>query len=867
MAFGTLLSVIAVTGNVAAAESSQWFNWTKLSNPREIIDVDGYRLATAGDVLIAVPVDGNRPEATLSGDDAGPRTVRVLAYPEAAWQEANVGEAGTTISFVGAALMSYGEQVLCLGGELDGRATDTAVSLQYVNGRFDVVHLPPLPEPITGGCGAVLNEVVYVAGGYGIDGRPKRVFWVLDLAKQTAERGWKSLEPWPGSARGDSAIVAQDQSLLLFGGQGPGDGSKHLQQATTLQDAYRFTPGRDAGWKPIAHLPQAVNAPIAISWGPSHVLILSRSSPLDQSALAYHSITDTWRPIELARRIKGRDDNSVHTRNEETESQETALPLTPNASEPRADATEQPTPETLSAVWWQGGLVLHSAQRWFFGQPQRITRGLSVVDCVVLFAYLGLMILMAMYFSRRSSGTDDYFLAGRRIPWWAAGISLFGTSISSLTFMAIPALVYRTDWVYLIGNLMIVAVVPVIIRYYLPFYHRLKIISAYEYLEMRFGIVARLLAGITFMLYQLGRMGVVVLLPSLALSAVTGWNVYACILAIGVLATLYTTLGGIEAVIWTDVLQVVVLVGGTIASCAVIVTSVPGGAQGILAAGLAEGKFHAINLTADIATTALWVVVLGNFFKFLIPYSSDQATIQRYLTTSDEKQAARSVWLNAFAAVPIWTIFFGVGTALWAFYRVYPQRLDPMARTDEIFAWFIVHELPIGVAGLVVAALFAASMSTLDSGMNSMATIFTTDFYRRFHQQASDRRCLQVARWSTMLFGVAGTLIAVYLAMQEAKSIWDQFLKIMGLFGGGLAGMFMAAIFTRQTHQAGIVIGFAASAAVLYRVQASGAVHFFLYGAIGIFTCAIIGWLASVVIPFPAKNLDGLTIYSLRDKD
>jgi uncharacterized sodium:solute symporter family permease YidK len=151
--------------------------------------------------------------------------------------------------------------------------------------------------------------------------------------------------------------------------------------------------------------------------------------------------------------------------------------------------------------------------------------------------------------------------------------------------------------------------------------------------------------------------------------------------------------------------------------------------------------------------------------------------------------------------------------------------------------------------------------------MNSMATIFTTDFYRRFHQQASDRRCLQVARWSTMLFGVAGTLIAVYLAMQEAKSIWDQFLKIMGLFGGGLAGMFMAAIFTRQTHQAGIVIGFAASAAVLYRVQASGAVHFFLYGAIGIFTCAIIGWLASVVIPFPAKNLDGLTIYSLRDKD
>ena len=429
----------------------------------------------------------------------------------------------------------------------------------------------------------------------------------------------------------------------------------------------------------------------------------------------------------------------------------------------------------------------------------------------VLLAYLLLLVLMGIYFARRGRRTDDYFLAGRRIPWWAAGISLFGTSISAITFMAIPALVYRSDWVYLLGNLMIVAVALPVIRCYLPFYRRLEVTSAYEYLELRFGLAARLLGSATFLLYQLGRMGIVVYLPALALTAVTGWNVYACIVAIGLLATLYTTLGGIEAVIWTDVLQVIVLVGGALASFAVILSRVPGGAEAVATSASAAGKLHAVNLTWSAATTGVWVVVLGNFFKFLIPYSSDQAVIQRYLTTSDERQAARGIWLNAAASVPVWTLFFGLGTLLWAFYRAYPEKLDLLGQTDEIFAWFIVHELPAGIAGLVVAALFAASMSSLDSSMNSMATAVTTDFFRRFRPGASDPSCLTLARVATVLLGVIGTSIAAYMALAQTQSIWDQFMKIMGLFGGGLAGMFVAGIFTRRTHQGGILVGFAAS--------------------------------------------------------
>jgi SSS family transporter len=580
-------------------------------------------------------------------------------------------------------------------------------------------------------------------------------------------------------------------------------------------------------WESLPAIPELFEQPAALAIGPSHVVLIDRHD-IDRS-LAYHTITGTWRDLDL-----GLDETALERKG-------------------RAPA---------EIVSWRGGIVIAGDEAIFFGEPQRATQGLSSIDTAVLIAYLLLLTLMGFYFARRGRRSEDYFLAGRRIPWWAAGISLLGTSISAITFMAIPALVYRTDWVYLIGNLMIVAVAPPVIAYYLPFYRRLKVTSAYEYLELRFGLATRLVGSATFLLYQMGRMGIVVYLPALALAAVTGWNVYLCIIAIGVLATLYTTLGGIEAVIWTDVVQVVVLLGGAVASLFVIISLLPGGPAGLIETAAAEGKLTAVNLGWSASTTALWVVVFGNFFKFLIPYSSDQAVIQRYLTTSDEKQAARSIWLNAAASIPVWTTFFALGTALWAFYRAFPEKLDVVGKTDEIFAWFIVHELPTGLTGLVVAALFAAAMSSLDSGMNSMATAITTDFYRRFRPAANDRSCLNAARLATVLLGLTATGLAAYLASVETGSIWDRFLEIMGLFGGGLAGMFMAGIFTRRTHQTGILVGFAASAMALYFARASGAVHFFLYGAIGIFTCAVVGWLASRFLAGPDRDLTGLTIHS-----
>ena len=808
-----------------AAEPASLFRQTKIASPRQVIDAETFQLAAVGDMVLVFPGDGQ------------PVSLAVLTEPTGSWRPANLNESSwwqTVFAALGhgAVLISHEKGLICLGGRVADEPAFHGLAIQPVEGALTVHRLPCLPQPTSHGCGAVMDGVLYFCGVTGIDGGRKHAFWSLDLNLQNAGHlgnpaqetdepsGWKSLEPWPEEVHPHTAVV-QDGSFFLFG----------RRRGTTVLDerAYRFAPR--TGWKRIADIPRRLGDAVALPIGPSHVLLVDKQGAVNP--MLYHTITDTWRHIEAGQPFQ-------------------------------ADTDGRKTPSHTSIVSWQNGIIMSNGRHVLFVVPQRTTQKLATLDVAVLSGYLLLLMAMGIYFARRGHNSDDYFRAGQRIPWWAAGISLLGTSISAITFMAIPAMTYRTNWVYLLGNLMIVAVAPPVIWYYLPFYRRLDVTSAYEYLERRFGLATRLVGSATFMLFQLGRVGIVVYLPALVLSAVTGWNVYICIGAIGLLAMLYTTLGGIEAVIWTDVLQVIVLIGGALVSFVVIVAKVPGGIRGIVSTGLAEGKFHAVNLTGDAATTVLWVVVLGNFFKFLIPYSSDQAVIQRYMTTSDERQAARSIWLNAAASVPLWTIFFALGTTLWAFYRTFPAKLDPVGRTDEIFAWFIVHELPAGIAGLVVAALFAASMSSLDSSMNSMATVLVTDFFRRLRPQASDRSCLALARMATVLIGLVGTLTAVYLAWVETQSIWDQFLKIMGLFGGGLAGLFVAGIFTRRTHQTGVLLGFAASAVALNLAHSSAAVHFFLYGAIGILTCSIIGWLTSLVLPGPHKNVSGLTVHSLQ---
>lgn len=256
--------------------------------------------------------------------------------------------------------------------------------------------------------------------------------------------------------------------------------------------------------------------------------------------------------------------------------------------------------------------------------------------------------------------------------------------------------------------------------------------------------------------------------------------------------------------------------------------------------------------------------MLGSVFANLFTYTASQDIVQRYVTTADEKSAARAIWTNMALAPLAQGLFFAIGTALFVFYRQHPERLDPTLQTDGIFPLFMVRESPVGVAGVIVAGIFAAAQSTLASSLNSVATAYVTDFHRRFRPGASDAACLRLARWLTALVGIVGTVAALLLAQYDIRSLWETFLNVIGLFGGTIAGLFALGIFSRRATGAGALAGAVVSAVMVLAVKQFTPAHFFTYPIVGVLSCLTVGWLASLVLPASPKDLTGLTARPLK---
>ena len=487
---------------------------------------------------------------------------------------------------------------------------------------------------------------------------------------------------------------------------------------------------------------------------------------------------------------------------------------------------------------------------------------------MILFLFLALyvpgLVFLGFYFSRNKN-TNDYFRGGQKLPWWAVGLSIFATMLSSITYIAIPAKAYMTDWSLIFINFAIVAVAPFVIHFIIPFFRRLDVTSAYEYLEKRFNLFLRLFAGASFILFHIGRMAIVMYLPALALATITSLPVSACILIMGVSSLIYCTLGGLRAVIWTDALQSVVLLGGALLSLIIILMRIDGGFATLLTTALADAKLRVINWDwsrMSYTTNAFWVVVIGGLTQQLVSYTSDQSIVQRYMSVSNEKRAARATWTNALVSIPATLLFFGMGTALYVFYKFFPSKLDPGFPNDAIFPLFIARELPAGIAGLVVAGIFAAAQSTVSTSMNSTATTFVTDV-RRFDLLHLEKHYLALARVMTLLFGLLGIGLALLFAASNIKSMWDTFMTILGLFGGVLCGLFLLGMFTVRANGAGAVIGAVGGAIGLYVIQNYTDVSYLLYAAVGTFLCVALGYIGSLLTS-GKKEIDGLTIYTLR---
>jgi solute:Na+ symporter, SSS family len=706
-------------------------------------------------------------------------------------------------------------------------------------GAVTIVPLPPLPTPSAYLCGARLGNVVYLAGGTDNPTATSalRTFWAMDLA--APKPAWQELEPWPGPGRMLAVAGVQGGAFYLFSGAELQPDAAGAPVRRYLSDAYRFTPGR--GWQTVAAPPRPmVAAPSpAMAVGQSHLFVCSgddgtqvgltppTSHPgFPSSILAYHTITDTW--VQMGK---------------------------------------TPAPQVTTATAnWQGRWVIpsgeirpgvRSPEVWSF-QPQPRRTAFGWLNYLALVAYLAGVVGIGVYCSRFNRTTDDFFRGGQSIPWWAAGLSIFATVLSSITYMALPGLGYGTNWNLFLQNSYII-ILPLAALVYLPFYRRLNLTCAYEYLEQRFNVATRLVASLLFILFQCGRTAIVLYLPALALAAVANFDLTACILVMGVLCIVYTVAGGIEAVIWTDVAQTLVLMGGAVFGLVIAVTRIEGGVPVILEQASAQGKFfETVDWSWDIAAGTAWTIILGAVFHNLFAYTASQDVVQRYFTTPDQKSAARAIWTNVFLVAPAQALFFAIGTVLFVYYRQHPERLDPVFQTDAIFPLFIVREMPAGIAGLVVAGIFAAAQSTLSSSLNSVATAYVTDFHRRFRTAASDRECLRVARIVTVLVGVVGMGAALWIARSDVRSLFEAFLNVIGMFGGTISGLFILGIFTRRANGPGALLGALASASAVWAVHSH--VHFYWYAFTGIVTCVVVGYLASFCFPRANKDIRGLAL-------
>ncbi len=833
---------------VCAEEMLDWGELPELPAPQGMerhLGVAGPFAGVSGEALI-VAGGANFPNGAPwdGGEKVWWDDVYVLEEAEAEWRT----------GFKLPRPLGYGASVttdrgiICIGGCDGDRCYSDVFALKWNpdSGEIETETLPSLPEPLAFMSAARIGDIVYVAGGQTTmtDAAATNTFWSLNLADGGQ---WEKLASWNGPSRILPVLAAQHDGMsdkvYLFSGRDAGPG----RETVLLKDVHRFDPAAGT-WTKMSDSPRCLMAGMGAAIGAQHILLMGGDDGRywgqdlrddhpgfpDDMLFAYHTVTDTW-----------------------------------------VQRGELPKNHVTSVlVEWDGGWVIPSGEIRPAVRSPKVWRAMRVdaqqrfsrLDYAVLGVYLASLIVMGAYFSRREKTTHDFFLAGGRIPWWAAGLSIFGTQLSAITFMAIPAKSYATDWMGFLYNMGIVAIAPLIVFCFLPFYRRLNVTSAYEYLEKRFNVAVRLLGSGLFIIFQFGRIGIVLLLPSLALSVVTGMSVHACILVMGILATVYTVMGGIEAVIWTDVLQVVVLMGGALVAMILVALEVDGGFPGMFATALEDGKLHMVDWNLDFTTLTIWVVLLA-WANHLIPYASDQSVIQRYMTTKDEASSRRAIWTNAILVVPASLIFFGMGTALYVFYKQHPVDLNPaMESADAIFPWYIMHELPAGLSGLLIAGIFAAAMSSLDSSMNSMSTAVVTDFYRRFRKGLTETHCLRVARLLTALFGVVGTVFALVMASTDIKSLWDVFIMYLGLLGGGLGGLFVLGIFTRRANGPGAIVGLLASGIVQYAMKSYTELHSYMFAFSGMVSCVVIGYLASFLFSGTERDLEGLTIFTLRTK-
>jgi len=768
---------------------------------------------------------------------------------------------------------AYGASVQVPGGAvyLGGMNATTSLSecvfLSAADGKSTPI--ASLPKPLDNFAATYHGGMLWVAGGQS-NGVPNRE--VYSLPYPSSATAWSLAATLPDECRLQPCVVAQNTAtgyaLFVFGGYQPkGDSQEALVHTdgvympiATLKKG-GATP---AQWKRTApatinnnvnhpetihHSSQALVGSTCTPVGYSHVLFFGgvdhdiflsaisgqqdslylRHQPewyrFRKDVLTYHTITDSWGILP--------GDSLL------------------------ARAGACLTPEVGSKGWSYSGGELMPGVRTTDVSHIEVTNDKSFgwLNWTILIFYLMAMLLMGFYFMRKEKGADDFFKGGGRIPWWAAGISIYATMLSAITYMTIPAKAYTTNWTYYPMLWMILLISFPVIKYYLPYFRKLNVTSAYEILEQRFNLFTRLLASTLFCIFMIVRMAIVLYLPSLALTAVTGIDIYLCIVLMGLVTIIYCTMGGVEAVIWGDVVQGLILVFGAIFAVIYLAVNTEGGVMGCIDIALENDKLRLFDWNNSWSQACWWVIIIGGLANNLISYTSDQTVIQRYLTTPDEKSAGRGILVNGLMSVFVSVAFYMIGTGLYTFYKTHPAELDvTMAQSDAIFPFFMMSQMPAGVAGMLIAAIFAATMSTISSNINSVATAFSIDFWKRF-RRTTDSQLVVVARWVSMVSGMVGLLLALFMATWDIQSFLDFFNEALGLLTSGLGGLFFIAVFMKRVKGYAALAGFVVGEAVVFWMSECTDANFFLFGATGMVVSIVVAWLLSIGTYFKKSQL------------
>ncbi|MDZ8118992.1 sodium:solute symporter family transporter [Pontiella agarivorans] len=474
----------------------------------------------------------------------------------------------------------------------------------------------------------------------------------------------------------------------------------------------------------------------------------------------------------------------------------------------------------------------------------------GTLNYLVLLLYLAGMIGIGIHFSRRQENSEMFFLGGRKLPWLAVAMSMYASLTSAVTYIGLPGTAYAENISLIIVSFMSPIVAPFILLIFYPLYHRLRVTTSYEYILKRFGAPAKYAVASLFLLARLGWLGTVVYAPAMAMSTVTGIPLWICICMMGLLATVYTALGGLAAVVWTDAIQFIILIGGAVWVSISLIQGVEGGAGAIIALAGETGRLDIGDWKINLFSMTGPAVAISFFFQLMQDYGTDQITVQRLMATGSLKKTVKSVAFNACTDFFIIGLLMFIGLGLFAFFQntELPAGITP----DKTMPYYIIHYLPQGISGLLITAVFAAAMSSMDSGINSIATVLISDFTHGVKNE------VRLARQLTLALGLLATALAFYVS--TIGGILKAFFSFMGMFSAPVLALFLMGALTQKGNFKGWLIGLGASIAVSIWIQKFTPVHELYYFPASFFVSFSIGLIASRFFQ-PPEVPSGLTVW------